>query len=510
MEEYAAGNQNWSLTQGKNDEIYIANNEGILKYDAERWTLYPTNSIVRSVAVFDGVLYSGSYMDFGYWEEQSTGELVYQSLVEQYEIQLVEDEQFWHIYQIEDTLIFQSLNRLFLWNQSTNQFKQIQPDKPIIKSFVVNQQLFFHLENDGIYKYDSEGIRYFFGKTEFKDTEVIELFSLSDGFRILTSSKGFYTYLNQYLRPWNIQTSILKNELVYSGLQSSNGDYVVGTVTNGLYIITEDGRGSKHYNFEKGLLNNTILSIFQDKNNNLWLGLDSGINCILIDSPFQFYNDAKGQLGTVYASKRFQNMLYLATNRGLFYRPYNNPASEFKSISGLSGQNWNLEIVNGVLFVGHDRGTFTVQGNTAIRIGSYIGAWTHKTIDRNTIYVGAYDGIHVLNRQNGVWRYGYKISGFDISSRHMEIINNNEILISHEYKGVYHVTLSEDLSLAQNVKTLNVKSGRHSTLTKFNDNLYYLSPNGLFGYVEENEEFLPLPISSRMFENDFYVSGKMI
>ena len=214
MEEYAAGNQNWSLTQGKNDEIYIANNQGILKYDAERWTLYPTNSIVRSVAVFDGVLYSGSYMDFGYWEEQSTGELVYQSLVEQYEIQLVEDEQFWHIYQIEDTLIFQSLNRLFLWNQSTNQFKQIQPDKPIIKSFVVNQQLFFHLEYDGIYKYDSEGIRYFFGKTEFKDTEVIELFSLSDGFRILTSSKGFYTYLNQYLRPWNIQTSILKNELV--------------------------------------------------------------------------------------------------------------------------------------------------------------------------------------------------------------------------------------------------------------------------------------------------------
>ena len=510
MEEYAAGNQNWSLTQGKNDEIYIANNEGILKYDAERWTLYPTNSIVRSVASFDGVLYSGSYMDFGYWEEQVTGELVYQSLVEQYEIQLIEDEQFWNIYQVEDTLIFQSLNRLFLWNQSTNQFKQIQPDKAIIKSFVVNQQLFFHLENDGIYKYDSEGIRYLFGKTEFKDTEVIELFSLSDGFRVLTSSKGFYTYLNQYLRPWNIQTSILKNELVYSGLQSFNGDYIIGTVTNGLFIISEDGREAKHYNFEKGLLNNTVLSIFQDKSNNLWLGLDSGINCILVDSPFQFYNDAKGQLGTVYASKRFQNMLYLATNRGLFYRPYNNPASEFKSISGLSGQNWNLEIVNGVLFVGHDRGTFVVQGKTAIRIGSYIGAWTHKSIDRNTIFVGSYDGIHVLKRQNGVWLYGYKISGFDISSRHIETISKNEILISHEYKGVYLVTLTEDLSLAQNVNALSVKSGRHSGLIKFNDYVYYLSPNGLFGYVKENKEFLPLPISSRMFENDFYVSGKMI
>ena len=30
-----------------------------------------------------------------------------------------------------------------------------------------------------------------FGKTEFKDTEVIELFSLSDGFRVLTSSRVF-------------------------------------------------------------------------------------------------------------------------------------------------------------------------------------------------------------------------------------------------------------------------------------------------------------------------------
>ena len=80
------------------------------------------------------------------WKKQTTGDLVYQSLVEQYQIQLIEDEQFWQIYQIEDTLIFQSLNRIFLFNQSTNEFKQIQPDKPIIKSFVVNEQLFFHLE----------------------------------------------------------------------------------------------------------------------------------------------------------------------------------------------------------------------------------------------------------------------------------------------------------------------------------------------------------------------------
>ena len=158
-----------------------------------------------------------------------------------------------------------------------------------------------------------------FGKSEFQDTEVIELFPLSDGLRVLTSSKGFYSYRNKVLRPWAVLKSILQSELVYSGHQSINGNYMIGTVTNGLYIVSEDGRENKHFNFEKGLLNNTVLSIYEDKDFNLWLGLDNGINCVLTNSPFEIYNDPKGQLGTVYASIRYQNKLYIATNRGLFF-----------------------------------------------------------------------------------------------------------------------------------------------------------------------------------------------
>ena len=63
MEKYAAGNQNWMLTQGSNNQIYIANNEGVLSFDAERWKLYPTNSIVRSVAYFDDILYCPHHID---------------------------------------------------------------------------------------------------------------------------------------------------------------------------------------------------------------------------------------------------------------------------------------------------------------------------------------------------------------------------------------------------------------------------------------------------------------
>lgn len=510
IEEYGAGNQNWMITQGKNNEIYVANNEGLLTFDAERWKLYPTNSIVRSVAFFDGVLFTGSYMDFGYWTQETNGELTYHSLVVEHDIKMIEDEQFWNIFRIQDNLVFQSLNRIIFLNRTSNELRFITPEKPILKSFVVADRLYLQLEGDGIFQYASTGISYVFGRSEFQDTEVIEIFPLSDGLRVLTSSKGFFSYRNNRLRPWPILHPNLQNELVYSGLRSRKGDYVIGTVTDGLYVVSENGRTSKHFNFEKGLLNNTILSIFEDKDSNFWLGLDNGINCMLTNSPLQVYYDSKGQLGTVYASKRFQDKLYVASNRGLFFRSFDNPDEKFKSIPGLSGQNWNLEIVNDVLFVGHDRGTFFVNGKTAIRIGSYIGAWVHRNVNRNTILVGAYDGLHVLNRINGVWKYAYKISGFDISSRHMEIINEREILISHEYKGVYHLTLSEDRTVAEKVDLLDIRRGRHASLAKLDQTIFYLSPDGMFRFDQQAEDFLPLAISSKMFANDSYLTGKMI
>ena len=53
----------------------------------------------------------------------------------------------------------------------------------------------------------------------------------------------------------------------------------------------------------------------------------------------------------------YENKLYIATNRGLFFRPLNRAESEFSSVSGLLPE---LELRNREwgLFVGHDRGSF--------------------------------------------------------------------------------------------------------------------------------------------------------
>ena len=46
--DYGAEDQIWSISQGEDNTIFFANNEGLLEYNGAKWTLYetPNSSIV--------------------------------------------------------------------------------------------------------------------------------------------------------------------------------------------------------------------------------------------------------------------------------------------------------------------------------------------------------------------------------------------------------------------------------------------------------------------------------
>ena len=81
--------------------------------------------------------------------------------------------------------------------------------------------------------------------------------------------------------------------------------------------------GKYHIDQNKGLSNNTALSLFEDLDKNLWIGLDNGINCINLQSPVRSYSDNAGVLGTIYSSIFYNNKLYFGTNQGLFCKNIN-------------------------------------------------------------------------------------------------------------------------------------------------------------------------------------------
>ena len=153
-EVYKAGNQNWNISKDATNRTYVANNFGLLEFDGIRWTLYPTpdGSIMRSAFVKNNIVYTGAYMDFGYWLRSEEGTLAYTSLAETVGFQTIEDEQFWNIFSHKQYILFQSLSRLVIYNQQSNTLETYNSEHGILFAFANDDEIYFQDNNRTLFK----------------------------------------------------------------------------------------------------------------------------------------------------------------------------------------------------------------------------------------------------------------------------------------------------------------------------------------------------------------------
>ena len=86
---------------------------------------------------------------------------------------------------------------------------------------------------------------------------------------------------------WQIEgKNSFEGKKLYSSLRLSDGSFALGSIAHGLIWIDSDGMKSWNL-IEPTIFNNTILSLFEDKNQNLWLGLDNGVDCVNVNSFFR-------------------------------------------------------------------------------------------------------------------------------------------------------------------------------------------------------------------------------
>lgn len=489
------GNQNWMISQGADRTLFFGNNKGLVQYDGAHWELYPTadNSIMRSVKAIEDRVYSGNYMDFGYWEKNTTGRLSYTSLKTMLGIEMLEDEQFWNILATDKTIIFQSLNRLILLDKVTQEVRLITPKKPLLKSFLAEGQLYFQVQDEGLYTLEKKEAVLFSAHPIFTKNSIIQVFKKEEALLFITEKSGFYVYSEKNgVLPWGTQGTALENRSIYSAIKLSKGGYALGTVGNGLLFLNETGTVIDQIELKNGLSNNTVLSLFEDDKQNLWLGLDNGINLMNTSSAFKEYIDATGQLGSIYTSAVHLGFLYVGTNQGLFVKSLDGK-EKFSLIPNTQGQVWNLSIIGEDLFCGHNTGAFLIQGKKAKRISNIKGTWLFKQHpdEPQLIFLGNYTGLYVIEKKEGQWVYRNKIQGFVISSRFVEFTASNQVVVNHEYKGIFKIKLSDDFKTATKVD-LDKRSciSCNSSLASFNKEVYYHSKEGLLKYDFNEDAFV--------------------
>ncbi|MDP5157611.1 MAG: LuxR C-terminal-related transcriptional regulator [Flaviramulus sp.] len=513
--DYGGETQNWSITQSKEKYIYVANNKGLLEYNGSNWQLYlsPNETIIRSVKEIDDLIYTGANSEFGYWKRNDQGILFYTSLSKTLDIEFLEDEEFWNIVNIDDYILFQSLKRIYIYNKSNNSYSKIDSETIIYKIFKVDEIIYFQKTKDGVYKIENGEAKLVSNNLILQNNRLVNVFNKGDNLLIETENNGFYILENDLLKKWEISANEKLSEIsVFRSIQLKDRSFILGTRSNGVFHLTEDGVIDYNLDIIHGLSNNTVHGVFEDAENNIWLALENGINCINIKSPFRIYTDKEGKIGTVYASIVHNNNLYLGTNQGLFYKELG-LNEDFKIVENIQEAVWCLVNIEGELFCGHDTGTSIVKNNKSEKIaGTQQGTWSIKPIEgrKDLLLQGSYNGLYVLQKTNDKWLFRNKIKGFDRSSKFFEFFNNY-IFVSHEYKGVFKIKMDKDFNTAITVeKNSSINNEINSSIIKYNDQLLYAYKEGIYKYDSIKNDFLRDTFLSQLFKKEEYTSGKLL
>ena len=510
--EYAGGIQNWSFTETDNGLLYFANNSGLLEYNGTHWELYNSIRAINRSACADGNrIYVGAFNEFGFYEENEKGMLVYHSLSQSVKAKISDFDEIWRIHKTSFGIVFQSFKAIFIYRNGKTDI--IYPRSIFHFSYYVNGILWVNDDEQGLMQYRDGKIWPVPGGNFFIGTPIWSILPLNNNEVIIgTNNKGVFRFNGRNVTPWNSKINEqLKKYQLYSAKRLKNNYFAFGTIQHGLIVTDTAGNLIFEMNKERGLQNNTVLGIGQDYQGNIWLCLDNGISMIEFDSPisyFQKYFD----IGTGYAAVKFGDNIYLGTNQGLFYingKDFLNPSktkADFKLIEGTEGQVWNLSVIDNTLFCGHNNGVFQVQGVKATKITSVPGTWNFLKINNTgLILAGSYSGLYVLEKNGGVWRLRNKVNGFSESSRFVEYDLSGTIWVSQTYKGVFRLKADNSWRNIMAVKLFNSKNGlpsdQSNLIFKIQSEIIVATEKGICKFNTRTQKFENDMKYSSYFEN---------
>ena len=511
---YKASNQNWAITQNVKGLMYFGNNDGLLEFDGKDWELYPLpkRTILRSILAKGDTIFAGAFEEIGYYTPGSDGGMQFSSLSHLIPEYFRSFDEIWRIHHTSLGIVFQSFRYLFIYKN--NQIKVIEPFSSFTQSFLVNGSVYIVDRTKGLLRLSERGIEPVLNDPVFQKTEIRFLISTNtDEFLMGTSTEGIFVIRQKVVEPW--QTPVnekLKSNELFTGLALSNNFLVFGTVQNGIYLTDKSGNIFQHLNRSKGLQNSTILSLFEDRHYNLWMGLDNGIDYAEISSPLSVF-DFNYNLEATYASCVHNDRLYAGTNQGLFFldlsllRKTADGTEKFKFIPGTEGQVWSLAVFDGHLLCGHNTGCFIIESDKATKISTQPGYWTfirHRG-NSDTLIAGTYNGLSIITKKQGNWAFSHEVTGFKESSRTILQEEDKTIWMSHGYRGLFRIKLNKALTRVETV-TLYKSSGGLPPELPYNihmlDNEFNITTNdGIYRYDKKGDVFYKNPKFTETFKD---------
>ncbi|MES2777003.1 MAG: triple tyrosine motif-containing protein [Bacteroidota bacterium] len=511
---YGAGNQTRSIGQDKRGILYFANDDGLLVFDGTYWKTYPlpNKSIVRSLVVVNDRIYTGGQQEIGYFFFNKQGGLAYQSLMPLIPTAENEFTDVWHVVSYGKDIFFQSNKRIFRFHDNKiTAFKSInwsflgtahgmligqQYEKRLVK-FKDGQ--WEPIKNNYVFSGNDSAIR---SVTDFGASTVL----------ITTLKAGVYQMNGETVTKFETtDLATISSKIIYWSVAIDTGLTAIATKLNGCYVINSKGEITQHLSKVQGLQTNNITTIFPDKEKNLWLGFDNGIDLVIHDNAIKHINPDRENKGPGYSAIIHKNQLYLGTALGLYTVPLVEPGNlhtvkeDFSMVKNSSGIVWALSVVNGQLIMGHNDGSYTINNNTASVLDRSTGFWSFQPFGiqgaSSTVLGGTYNGVNMYHYTAGKFINPAIHTHFE-SAKFMVIADDN-IWVAHPYKGLYKIYFDKT-GKPQNKPyndTRKILSAGHNHLFKIRNKITLVTGKGIYEYDKKLGDFTASTFFNSVFNN---------
>ncbi len=469
----------WKFIQDPKGRLWMANNEGALRFDGGNWKLYPTPKAVRSMN-FDkkGNLFLACEGDIGMLKFETNGTSKYISFKEKLGSIKASTKGDKNVFLVGSDIYFTSDKHIFKVNESDNNYSiKIIETNTVNGAFVCNNKLYINDAFKGLCILNTnnkiEPIR---SGEKMRNKFVIGTCILNNEFIIATNFDGLYKMNGSDITAVSGEI----NDFALKGLgsisSSGNSKIALGSFSNGVKVY--DGNGKE----ERGIKipSNEIYSTYFDNEKNLWTAHRKGITYININSKIKEFKDINLN-GTITDMLFKDNRLFVCSSVGLYMM---SDESQLIPIQGISGECWQMIQTKNSLIIASTNGLFSYQnGDIKNLIPSQTFIHVQQSHLSDKIFAFAQEAIYSLEWKNDNFLVT-KLSGIDELANSCFEEQDGTIWIGTYYNGLkkYKNTKIIDAELPE-----ELRDGK-CTIKRYENKMLVIAKEKVF--LENGNQFI--------------------
>lgn len=544
LNERGLSNYNYDIVQDGRGLIYMANLKGIIVSDGLDWSLIETPYSVFSLAFDDeNNLYIGGRKEIAVIDKASHSS-------ESYHILSKVKQEVFEIKYFNDNVYFLTENTIYVYSVSSKKLTTI--DKKSGDTFLdiltIQESIYIVSSALGIQEF-SEG--------KLKEP-TIDLPANTQGVKNSPSGDQFvYTTTGEYFIKQNNQSDYTEFIIDDEGYLEQNTPVkiawvnsnllAVSTISGGVvFINAATGKVEQYMNYENGLLDNEVLTMFVSKNNIVWCSTPQGVSIMAPEIPIRNYASYNGLSGKIQAVYEFENRLFVGTTVGLFElveksifkdiisykkvttteevegellpkkkrglfkkkRKTKSPVTvlrnktyykkqvqrqlisqnfEYEKIKDIDAKIVQLMEYEGKLLIGSLSGIYELAGKEVHRIFEKPIVYMYTPEEHSFLMVSTYDKeVKVLNKKNGIWKQTGLLDGLNDFVEQIEQGDNGSLWLCGA-DSIYRVVLNSAHSLEDvEVYPINNPHWERIYANRYKGKTYFLNTSGYYYYEDHS------------------------